>query len=224
MARVYRDVDLFMAPSRWIRAYYAANGFDARRIVHCGYGLDTAPYERLSRKDSPAFRIGYFGGPHPAKGLAVLLAAAEGLPSSVEVHVYGGATVADAPTRGAKCLSHGVVTGREKEAALAGLDAVVVPSLFPDNAPLTIHEARAAALPVVGSRIGGIPELVDEGETGFLFAAGDADGLRQRLQWFVDHPVERARMRAAIRPVKTIAANALEIEEHYQSSRNGVPA
>lgn len=53
----------------------------------------------------------------------------------------------------------------------------VLPSVCPENQPVTITEAMACGLAVVGSRIGGIPELVDDGVTGQLFEHGDAQGL-----------------------------------------------
>ena len=57
---------------------------------------------------------------------------------------------------------------------------LVVPSIWPENSPLVIHEAFLAGVPVVASRIGGIPELVQDGVNGLLFEPGDADDLRAR--------------------------------------------
>ena len=54
---------------------------------------------------------------------------------------------------------------------------VVVPSEWYENNPMTIVEAYSAGIPVIGARIGGIPEIIDEGRTGFMFASGDADDL-----------------------------------------------
>jgi glycosyltransferase involved in cell wall biosynthesis len=59
--------------------------------------------------------------------------------------------------------------------------AVVLPSECYENAPLSILEAYALGKPVIGARIGGIPELVKEQETGFLFASGNVGQLAQTL-------------------------------------------
>jgi glycosyltransferase involved in cell wall biosynthesis len=72
--------------------------------------------------------------------------------------------------------------------------ALIVPSLWPDNSPMVIYEAAALGLPVVGARVGGIPELVREGETGLLFARGDAAGLRAALLRLAGDPALRARL------------------------------
>jgi glycosyltransferase involved in cell wall biosynthesis len=60
--------------------------------------------------------------------------------------------------------------------------------------PRSILEAMRAGLPVVSSAVGGIGESVRDGETGFVVAQGDVDGLRQRLKQLLDDPGLRARM------------------------------
>jgi glycosyltransferase involved in cell wall biosynthesis len=57
--------------------------------------------------------------------------------------------------------------------------AVVLPSRCYENCPLTVLEAMSAGRPAIGARIGGIAELVREGETGWLFAPGSADDLER---------------------------------------------
>lgn len=60
---------------------------------------------------------------------------------------------------------------------MAGCKAVVLPSEWYENGPYSVMEALAAGKPVLGSRIGGIPELVKDGQTGFTFEAGSAEAL-----------------------------------------------
>jgi len=81
--------------------------------------------------------------------------------------------------------------------------AVVVPSLWMENSPLAVHEALAAGRPVLGSRRGGIPELVADGEQGLLFEplqAALVQALRTYAAWTQDEHTAmavRARTRAA---------------------------
>jgi glycosyltransferase involved in cell wall biosynthesis len=78
--------------------------------------------------------------------------------------------------------------------------AIVIPSEVNENAPLALLEAYAAARPVIGARIGGVPELVREEETGVLFRSGDVDGLAVALDQLATLPGERlAEMGAAAR-------------------------
>jgi glycosyltransferase involved in cell wall biosynthesis len=65
---------------------------------------------------------------------------------------------------------------------------LVLPSECYENAPLAVLEAYALGLPVIGSSLGGIPELVRSGETGYVFEAGSAQGLVEVLRAVSDAP------------------------------------
>ena len=65
---------------------------------------------------------------------------------------------------------------------LAAADAVVVPSIADESLPLTVLEAMAAGVPVLASRLAGIPEAVQDGVTGRLFEPGDAGALASLLR------------------------------------------
>jgi glycosyltransferase involved in cell wall biosynthesis len=84
---------------------------------------------------------------------------------------------------------------------LSALDVVVVPSLRPDPLPGIVLEAMALARPVVASRIGGIPEMVDDGITGLLVDPGDAEALAAALARLVEAPERRRDMGRAGRAV-----------------------
>jgi len=101
--------------------------------------------------------------------------------------------------------------------ALEELDVVVVPSTFPDNSPLVIHEALSAGIPVVASRIGGIPELVAGEVNGILCAPGDREGLRTALLRFVHDPLLRERLAAGAKICRHISDQAAEIRAVYDS-------
>ena len=79
---------------------------------------------------------------------------------------------------------------------LAGADVFVLSSRS-EGLPMSILEAMAAGLPVVATRVGGIPELVDDGRTGLLVGAGDVDALAEALQRLVDDPELRRTLGAA---------------------------
>lgn len=96
--------------------------------------------------------------------------------------------------------------------------AGIVPSIWPDPCPTVAMEAMAAGKPVIASRIGGLPEIVADGETGILVPHGDADALRAAMEKLVTDPALAARMGAAGRTrVSAFHASTVigEIESLY---------
>ncbi|MCW7537299.1 glycosyltransferase family 4 protein [Aquabacterium sp. A7-Y] len=88
---------------------------------------------------------------------------------------------------------------------------LVVPSICYESFPRTIVEAYACGLPVIASRLGSLPELVAEGETGLLFDAGSATDLAAKIVWAQAHPEEMRRMGRRARDA---------YERHYTPERN----
>jgi glycosyltransferase involved in cell wall biosynthesis len=76
----------------------------------------------------------------------------------------------------------GYKKGDELKEIISGASFVIVPSECYENNPMTIIEAYTHGIPVIGSSIGGIPEIIDEGKTGFLFEPKDTDSLTQKLK------------------------------------------
>ena len=75
----------------------------------------------------------------------------------------------------------GSKTGEELLKVVAGAKAVIVPSEWNEPLPRTILEAYSQGIPVIGSDQGGIPELINQGETGYVFQAGNVDSLYEAV-------------------------------------------
>jgi glycosyltransferase involved in cell wall biosynthesis len=88
-----------------------------------------------------------------------------------------------------------VLTGyrRDAGALLAGADVCAMPSLWQDALPLAVMQPMALGLPVVASAVGGIPEMLVDGETGLLVPPGDDAALAAALGQLIDDPARRAR-------------------------------
>jgi glycosyltransferase involved in cell wall biosynthesis len=78
---------------------------------------------------------------------------------------------------GADARFLGFLSGERLHAAVRAARAVVVPSEWYENAPLSVLEASALGKPIIASGIGGLPELVIADETGWIFQAASADAL-----------------------------------------------
>ncbi len=192
--RTLSDFDRLVFPSRHHLFAYAAAGYPRARSRLLRNPLPEVDGARatLPGVDSQEpLRLLFLGSLRDHKGAEVLFEAVEGLsPKMVRVVLHGRATAEQLEqlerTLAARRLQDrvrhaGFVSPARVAETLLGFDAVVVPSLAAENCPLAIIEALALGRPVLASRVGGIPELVRDGENGLLFAPGDAEGLRSAI-------------------------------------------
>ena len=102
----------------------------------------------------------------------------------------------------------------------AAFDALVLPS-GNEGTPVTVIEALAAELPVVATRVGGVPDVVRDGEDGFLVEAGATDDLAERLGRLARDPALRARMgkkgRERVLPRYAVERLVDDVDELYRS-------
>jgi glycosyltransferase involved in cell wall biosynthesis len=129
----------------------------------------------------------YLGQIVPHKGLSLLAKAFKAISrKDLRLHIAGDGDYIGLLQAELKDLSnvtfHGHVSGEAKEKLLVRSDVCVLPSICYETAGLVILEAYKYGLPVIGSRIGAIPEMIAENKTGFLFEPGDESGLVSVLQ------------------------------------------
>lgn len=165
--------------------------------------------ERAQASTSHLPRLLFVGGDFARKGGEVLLAAFQsGLQERCELHVVTQSLVT--PGRNL-FVYHNVSPNSDTLLRLyAEADLFVFPSLA-DCAPLAVPEAMAASLPVITTRVGAIPEMVADGETGVLVPAGDIESLRASIEALLERPEVRARMGDAGRQV---------VEREFDARRN----
>ena len=92
----------------------------------------------------------------------------------------------------------GSIPSAEVHPYMLAADALLVPSLWFENSPLVIYEALHCGLPVIGSRIGGIPELVRDGVAGIICGSGNAVEWTSALEDLLKHPQRLAGFRQNI--------------------------
>jgi glycosyltransferase involved in cell wall biosynthesis len=176
------DVDLFISPSQFLLDKHREAGMTARQTAVVRNGIPTPSPSRqtTSRKGNRFLLLCRLT---EEKGVRVVLDAARRLPADLpfELTIAGRgpleSVVRDAAAADPRIHFAGFVQGDEKHALLSNADHLLIPSLWYENAPVAVVEAAAYGIGVIGSRIGGIPELVIEGSTGLLFEPGDAAGL-----------------------------------------------
>ncbi len=184
---IYNLIDIFHVPSRFLGKKLVEAGYPPAKIWHSFYtiNLEDYPYHPKSTD-----YVIYYGRLSEEKGVLTLLKAMLRAP---EVNLY---IVGDGPQL--PILENFVSTerlqtvrfwGNQNGGALVRLvqqaKFVVVPSEWYDNSPLVIYESFSMGKPVIASTLGGMPELVDDGENGFHFTAGEVEDLaeKMRLLW-----------------------------------------
>ena len=201
-----RCVSRFAVPSRFYVQKLSEWGVRRELLRYVPNFVDVPRYR-------PQFEPGtdfiYFGRVSREKGLGTLIRATAAAGSRLVIAGTGPA-LEDlrrlAAELGATVRFAGFLSGDALHDAVRAARAVVLPSEWYENAPMSVLEAYALGKPVIGARIGGIPELVREGDTGWGFASGNAESLAEAL---------RATMHqsdATIREMGTRARAWIEVE------------
>ena len=150
-----------------------------------------------------------------AKGIDVLIRALAELPDNVVLWIVGDGDESAALHQlcselhlTSRIYFHGLQ--KNVEPFMQAADCFVCPSLWSEAAGLVNLEASATGLPVIGSRIGGLPEYVEDGRTGFLFSPGDHHELARCVRCLVEDSAlyQKMRLEARARAVERFSADA----------------
>jgi glycosyltransferase involved in cell wall biosynthesis len=168
-----------VAPSRAMARFLAEHGIPRGRIHVVPNGIDLPPQPKRKRTTSAEFVLGTAANLEYHKGIDVLLAACAQLETKVRLEVFGEGSWRSRLEQQAADLGLDVrFAGHVDDVRerMRKLDLFVLPSRA-ENFPLAALEAMAAALPVVATRVGGIPEVVLDGETGVIVEPDDPSAL-----------------------------------------------
>lgn len=181
-----RNVDRFVVPSRFFIDKFVEWGFDAKQFAHVP---NFVAVDELVPQYGGGSGLVYIGRLSREKGLATLVRAAAS--AKVEVTLIGtgpeaASLEALARAEGANVRFAGFLSGLALHDAIRAARAVVLPSECYENAPLSVLEAYALGKPVLGSALGGTPELIRQGDTGYVFRARDVDDLAGVLRQMTD--------------------------------------
>jgi glycosyltransferase involved in cell wall biosynthesis len=223
------EADRLLAPSQFLLERYVEQGIPRERLEFSEYGMDAEPFRALGARPvrSPRLRpvrFGFVGTLIPNKGPDLVLRAFHHLPAgqaTLDVYGAGNGPTAESYVNWLRGISdHPGLTFRGRfdnpgiAEVLASLDVLVVPSRWWENAPLTLHEAVMAGMPVVTSDHGGMLEMAQRFGNAVLFRAGDSDDLARALRRFLDEPDLWASLRP-IRSVRTVAEDVDAQLERY---------
>ena len=226
--RLVPCVERFFAPSAFLRARFREWGLPEERVETLAYGLELEPFRALARAPSTKLRVAFLGTLAPHKAPHLVLEAFARLPAELRAratltlhgpkhHFPEYVATLERRARELGASLPGALARADVPAALAATDVLVVPSVWYENSPLAIHEARAAHTAVLVSDLGGMAELVEPGRQGWRFAAGDAGALAAELARVLREPALLARLDFEP-PPKDMRVSAAELEERYAAA------
>ena len=180
--RMVAAADRIVAVCVWLQAALRRNGVPEAKLVlsRQGVGFDPAAQAAAQLVADKTFHVGFLGRWHQTKGLHVLLDALRLLPAElpIQLHIFGMCSSDEDRACRAKVLAglegdprleiEQPVARGQVPAVLARLHLLAVPSQCLETGPLVVLEAQAMGVPVLGSRLGGIQELVTHGVDGWL--------------------------------------------------------
>jgi glycosyltransferase involved in cell wall biosynthesis len=183
----YEPVSLFLCPSRFLSGKMQQAGVFPDRMRHIPHFVETAGVEV---KSQPGGGVVFAGRLSHEKGVDVLIKAASIAGVRVDVAGEGpefGNLKELATSRADGLVTfHGRIPQSEVRELLRSASAAVLPARWYENQPLSVLDAYACGVPVVGTNLGGIPELIEDRVDGYLVPPDDAPELAGRLSAIAD--------------------------------------
>ena len=216
LLHLYDLINVFISPSLFLMKKFVQMGFKKEIVYLPGFvNLSEFVPEVNYQEDS----IVYFGRLSEEKGLFTLIKAVKNIPDIfLKIIGVGPLKVELNNFLSKEKISNVVLLGFIKEEAkmydeIKKSRLVVVPSEWYENNPRVVLEAIVLGKPVIGSRIGGIPELIKDDFNGYTFEAGNIADLKEKIEFLFNNPEK----------IKQLGQNALEFvrqnfnqEKHYQ--------
>jgi glycosyltransferase involved in cell wall biosynthesis len=232
--RAQRSLRAILAVSDSVRETLLASGYspDLVDVVRQAMPHETEVWEQVGRHRAPRrlgseLTVAFLGSAYPHKGPQLLVDAAQRTAARIRVKILGEVPQRFAHTLRSLDRRDAVeITGAFKPSEIGGLlrevDAVVLPSLWWDCAPLAAAECLAARTPLVVPRLGGLPEAIRDDVDGLTFDGLDADDLARQLDRLALEPGLLERLQSAIEPPRAFGDYVDELERYYAGDRPGM--
>ncbi|NWF98010.1 MAG: glycosyltransferase [Nitrospirae bacterium] len=215
-------INTLIVPSLFLKNELIKHEFLHPNILHMPLGLHT--FTPVTHKPSSnSIRLTYLGNINFTKGFDVLIKAFNLINSDkAELNVYGKVQdeiffheVMSLNMKPFHIKIYGQYNPSELPEILSKTDLAVIPSRS-ENYPFVVRECLHAGVPVIASNVGGIPEIIKNGENGLLFESGNFHDLAAKLTLVIMNPKMLMNFRKNIKPVKSIAEDVIELEKLYR--------
>ena len=175
--RTYRYIDSVICCSQFMKTKMDTNPLFAGKTIALHNFIDLVDWKDTEKKDY----ILYFGRFSEEKGINTLIEACKALPDVQ--FIFAGTGPLEDKINGIRNIKNvGFQTGKALEQLILEARFSIYPSEWYENCPFSVMESQMFGTPVLGADIGGIPELIKEGETGELFKSGDKEELKRKIE------------------------------------------
>jgi len=237
-ARAYLDAaDIVVAVAEWVRTLLIANGLDSEKVILCRQGASAVLANRehdapIGEDEDRPLRAVIVARLDAMKGIHLPLAALEGRPDlRISLDIYGSVQAEDeyvAAVRrqvgtDARVRLLPPVPPQNVVKVISAYDLMLVPSQVLETGPLVVLEAKAAGVPVIGTDLGGIAELVHDDIDGQLVELGSAAAWERVLERVISDRSIVNRWRTAILPPPTMGGVAEEMNAIYRRVARRLP-
>ena len=225
LREAYSQIDHIFSPSPFLKSEFDRHGYPREKNFFSDYGFDMRPFADFKRKPGKGLRFGFVGTLAELKGVHVLIDAFNAIyDPTATLHIFGATetfpkytqALRDAVKRDGVHF-HGRFDPAQVAEVFAQFDVLVVPSIWYENSPLVIHEAFMSRTPVITTGMGGMADLVRDGEWGLLFRCGDAEDLADKMRSLVEDTALVKKLASSVPPVKTIEQDVADIAAVYSS-------
>jgi len=203
-------LDTVISPSTYLINRFKENGLNPQKGIVINNGIDLSRFKVNRKTISKKLRFAFIGQILEHKGILVLLKSISLLNqkerNQISLSIIG--SLEGFFVRFIKDYIEelkieevvkfmGKIPNERIVKAYSKIDVLVVPSLWPENSPVTIMEALASGTPILASRIGGIPELIEHAKEGFLYTHDNPQELAEMIRSFILKPDLCKKMRQA---------------------------
>ncbi len=179
--KTYRMIDVVICPSYFLKEKMdACPELKDKTVVMHNFVEVSKKREKEDKITNPY--VLYFGRFSKEKGIETLLKVCKEL-QNIPFIFAGNGPLEKEVNETSNILNKGFQTGDELQRLIRNARFSVFPSECNENCPFSVMESLICGTPVIGAKIGGVPELIEDGKTGYLFTSGNADELAQKIQY-----------------------------------------
>lgn len=207
--RLEKCTDVFICPSKFMAQKMAQGGFNSKKLVSlCNFiDIDKCKKDTYEKENYYC----YVGRLSHEKGVKTLIKAAQKLP--YKLVIIGGGPLSDElknETTNTNIEFVGYKQWDEIKEIVCKARFSVIPSEWYENNPLSVIEAQCLGTPVLGARIGGIPELIENNVTGMTFESRNVNDLTSKLEAMWQHTFD-------YKEIALTSQKRYNSENYYQS-------